>query len=77
MNEKVKKFFVGVGVFFSGVFSALLCVWGAIIHNHRNRTNTIREEQRATEESIGEIENGITSNEQILSEVRKRKRTDM
>lgn len=77
MNEKVKKFFVSVGVFFSGVATTLLCVWGTILHNHRNRINTIREEQRATEESIGEIENGITSNEQILSEVRKRKRTDM
>ena len=45
MNEKVKKFFNGVIVFFAGIGSALLCVLGAILHHNRKRVDTTRTEQ--------------------------------
>ena len=76
MNEKVKKFFACLGVFFSGIATTLLCVWGAIIHNNRKRTTTVGTEQQEYEESIGTVENGLSSNEQIFERIRERKKHD-
>ena len=45
MNEKIKKVFASIGVFFTGVFTSLLCVFGISLYNNRNETKTAGRKQ--------------------------------
>lgn len=83
MNEKVKKFFNGILVFFAGIGSALLCVWGTILHHNRKRTDTTRTEQsesqgrsEAVEGRLDTVESRLDENDTIFEQIRKRKATD-
>lgn len=83
MNEKVKKFFNGVIVFFSGVGATLLCVFGAILHHNRKRTSTVGTEQsesqgrsEAVEGRLGTVESILDGNDTIFEQIRERKATD-
>lgn len=67
MNEKIKKVFNSVGVFFTGVITSLLCVFGISLYNNRNGTKTAGRKQ-------SDIEDRIKQNESIFTEIRKRKK---
>lgn len=67
MNEKIKKVFNSVGVFFTGVITSLLCVFGISLYNNRNGTKTAGRKQ-------SDIEDRIKQNESIFAEIRKRKK---
>lgn len=74
MNEKIKKVFASIGVFFTGVFTSLLCVFGISLYNDRNGTKTTGKKQSDYKEPIRNIEDRIKSNESIFAEIRKRKK---
>lgn len=74
MNEKIKKVFASIGVFFTGVFTSLLCVFGISLYNDRNGTKTTGRKQSDYKEAIRNIEDRIKSNESIFTEIRKRKK---
>lgn len=74
MNEKIKKFFSSIGIFFTGVFTSLLCVFGISLYNDRNGTKTTGRKQSDYKEPIRNIEDRIESNESIFTEIRKRKK---
>ena len=67
MNEKIKKVFTSIGVFFTGVITSLLCVFGISLYNKRNGTKTAGRKQ-------SDIEDRIKQNESIFAEIRKRKK---
>lgn len=67
MNEKIKKVFTSIGVFFIGVITSLLCVFGISLYNNRNGTKTTGRKQ-------SDIEDRIKQNESIFAEIRKRKK---
>ena len=56
MNEKIKKVFASIGVFFTGVFTSLLCVFGISLYNDRNGTKTTGRKQSDYKEPIRNIE---------------------
>lgn len=67
MNEKIKKVFASIGVFFTGVFTSLLCVFGISLYNNGNGIKTAGRKQ-------SDIEDRIKQNESIFTEIRKRKK---
>lgn len=76
MNEKIKKVFASIGVFFTGVFTSLLCVFGISLYNNRNGTKATGRKQSDYKEPIRNIEDRLKSNESIFAEIRKRKKDD-
>lgn len=74
MNEKIKKVFASIGVFFTGVITSLLCVFGISLYNNRNGIKTAGRKQSDYKEPIRNIEDRIESNESIFTEIRKRKK---
>lgn len=89
MNAHIKKFFRGVVVFFSGVVSTVLLLWGRGLFNNRKRTESTGDElQEVTgsiaesREGLGEVRDGIADargaieeNLGIIEEIRKRPTT--
>lgn len=76
MNEKIKKFFINIGVFFSGVVTSILCICGISLYNNRKRTETTGRKQSDNAESIETIADRLEQNESIFATIRKRKKDD-